>query len=87
MFESFYLDIEIEHIASVKTNWQKKLKTIKKIWNQEAGWSQFLTGGYPSLEFIDFLETEGIHYLIRLSSNDYMAERKRMQSADEKVQF
>ncbi|MFR4635086.1 MAG: transposase [Blautia faecis] len=41
--------------------------------------------GYPSLEFIDFLETEGIHYLIRLSSNDYMAERKRMQSADEKV--
>ena len=41
--------------------------------------------GYPSIELIDFLETEGIHYLIRLSSNDYKAERKQMQSADEKV--
>ncbi|MCQ4934765.1 transposase, partial [Blautia faecis] len=41
--------------------------------------------GYPSLECIDFLETEGTHYLIRLSSNVYMAERKRMQSGDEKV--
>ena len=49
----------------------------------EAGCRSF-DRGYPSLEFIDFLETEGIHYLIRLSSNDYMAERKRMQSADEK---
>ena len=41
--------------------------------------------GYPSIELIDFLETEGIHYLIRLSSNDYKAERKQMQSADENV--
>ncbi len=41
--------------------------------------------GYPSIEFIDFLEMEGIHYLIRLSSNDYKAERKQMQSEDEKV--
>lgn len=41
--------------------------------------------GYPSIEFIDFLETEGIHYLIRLSSNDYKAERKQMQSDDEEV--
>ena len=40
---------------------------------------------YPSIEFIDFLETEGIHYLIRLSSNDYKTERKQMQSADDKV--
>ncbi len=41
--------------------------------------------GYPSLEFIDFLETEGIHDLVRLSSNDYVAERKQMQSTEEKV--
>lgn len=38
-----------------------------------------------SIEFIDFLETEGIHDLVRLSSNDYMAERRQMQSAEEKV--
>ena len=41
--------------------------------------------GYPSIELIDFLETEGIHYLIRLSSNDYKAERKQMQSEDDSV--
>jgi hypothetical protein len=40
---------------------------------------------YPSIEFIEFLETEGIHYLIRLSSNDYKAERKQMQSEDDNV--
>lgn len=39
--------------------------------------------GYPFIEFIDFLETEGIHYLIRLSSNDYKEERKQIQSADD----
>lgn len=35
--------------------------------------------GYPSIEFIDFLETKDIHYLIRLSTNDYKEERKQMQ--------
>ena len=28
---------------------------------------------------------EGIHYLIRLSSNDYKSEREQMQSADDRV--
>ncbi len=69
---------------SVKRTGKKKLKTIKKIGIRKPVVAVF-DRGYPSLEFIDFLETEGIHYLIRLSSNDYMAERKRMQSADEKV--
>ncbi|MCI9139902.1 MAG: transposase [Lachnospiraceae bacterium] len=41
--------------------------------------------GYPSIKFSDFLEAEGLHYLIRLSSNDYKAERKQMQSEDKEV--
>lgn len=41
--------------------------------------------GYPSMEFIDFLETEKIHYLFRLSSNDYKFERENMDSTDEAV--
>lgn len=81
----FYLDIEIEHICISENELAKRnLKQLKKIGIKKPVVAVF-DRGYPSLEFIDFLETEGIHYLIRLSSNDYMAERKRMQSADEKV--
>ncbi|MDY3016781.1 MAG: transposase [Blautia sp.] len=43
--------------------------------------------GYPSMEFIDFLETEKINYLFRLSSNDYKFERKNMASTDEVIPF
>ena len=80
----FYLDIEIEHICISENELAKRnLKQLKKFGIRKPVVAVF-DRGYPSLEFIDFLETEGIHYLIRLSSNDYMAERKRMQSADEK---
>lgn len=41
--------------------------------------------GYPAIEFVDFWETQGIHYLFRLSSNDYKAERTKMKSHDETV--
>ena len=37
------------------------------------------------MEFIDFLETEKINYLFRISSNDYKFERKNMESTDESV--
>ena len=37
------------------------------------------------MEFVDFLETEKINYLFRLSSNDYKFERNNMVSTDEAV--
>lgn len=37
------------------------------------------------MEFVDFLETEKINYLFRLSSNDYKFERSNMVSTDEAV--
>lgn len=81
----FYLDIEVEHISVSENELAKR--NIKHL--REMGIRQPLLvifdRGYPSIEFIDFLETEGIHYLIRLSSNDYKAERKQMQSEDEEV--
>lgn len=81
----FYLDIEIAH-SSVSENELAK-RNLKHL--REMGIRQpvlvIFDRGYPSIEFIDFLETEGIHDLVRLSSNDYMAERRQMQSADEKV--
>lgn len=75
----FYLDIEIEHISISEIELAKRnLKQVRKIGIRKPVLTVF-DRGYPSLEFIDFLETEGIHYLIRLSSNDYMEERKQMQ--------
>ena len=41
--------------------------------------------GYPSIEFVDFLETQGIHYLFSLSSNDYIEERRTMCTLDEEL--
>lgn len=40
---------------------------------------------YPAVDFVDYLESQGIRYLFRLFSNDYIAERTRMKSPDETV--
>ena len=81
----FYLDIEIEHISVSENELAKRnLKHLREMEIRKPVLAVF-DRGYPSLEFIDFLEKEGIHYLMRLSSNDYKAERKQMQSADDKV--
>ena len=81
----FYLDIEIEHISVSENELAKRnLKHLREMEIRRPVLAVF-DRGYPSLEFIDFLEKEGIHYLMRLSSNDYKAERKQMQSADDKV--
>lgn len=81
----FYLDIEIEHISVRENELAKRnLKHLKEMGMRQPVLAVF-DRGYPSIEFIDFLETEGIHYLIRLSSNDYKAERKQMQSEDDNI--
>ncbi len=81
----FYLDIEIAHI-SVSENELAKQNIMKL---KEMGMQQSLLiifdRGYPSLEFVDFLEKQEIQYLFRLSSNDYISERKKMLSEDEIV--
>ena len=81
----FYLDIEIEYISVSEIELAKRnLKHLRELEIRQPVLAVF-DRGYPSIEFIDFLEMEGIHYLIRLSSNDYKAERGRMQSEDGKV--
>lgn len=44
-----------------------------------------LDRGYPSLEFIDFLEANGINYLFRLSCNDYTKKCIYMTCSDELI--
>ncbi|SCI85293.1 Transposase [uncultured Roseburia sp.] len=81
----FYLDIEIEHISVSEIELAKRnLKHLREMKIRQPVLAVF-DRGYPSIEFIDFLEMERIHYIIRLSSNDYKSEREQMQSEDEKV--
>ncbi len=81
----FYLDIEIEHISVSENELAKRnLEHLREMGIRQPVLAVF-DRGYPSIEFIDFLEMEGIHYLIRLSSNDYKSEREQMQSADDRV--
>ena len=85
VLDHFYLDIEIDHISVSENELAKRnLKQLRETGIRQPVLAVF-DRGYPSIEFIDFLETEGIHYLVRLSSNDYMSERKHMQSTNEKV--
>ena len=85
ILNQFYLDIEIEHISVSETELAKRnIENIKQF-NLKQPILLIFDRGYPSIEFVDYLETEGIHYLFRLSSNDYIAERKRMDSPDEEI--
>jgi hypothetical protein len=43
--------------------------------------------GYPSLEFINFLEKHGISYLIRLRESNYRKERNNMESNNEEIEI
>ena len=81
----FYLDIEIAHICVSENELAKRnLKHLKEM-NMKQPILVVFERGYPSIEFSDFLEMEGIHYVFRLSSNDYIAERKQRKSSDERV--
>lgn len=85
VLNQFYLDIEIEHISVSETELAKRnLEHLKRFHLNQPILVVF-DRGYPSIEFIDFLEKEGIHYLFRLSSNDYIEERRQMKSSDEEV--
>lgn len=81
----FYLDIEIEHISVSENELAKRNLIHLKELEIQSPILIIFDRGYPSLEFIDFLETNKLYYLFRLSSNDYVGERTRMKSYDENV--
>ena len=85
ILNQFYLDIEISHISTNETELAKKNLNHLKRMNIKQPVLVIFDRGYPSIEFVDFLETEKINYLFRLSSNDYKFERNNMVSTDEAV--
>lgn len=85
ILNGFYLSMEIGHIRSGEIALAKKnLEHLKEIGIEQPVLVIF-DRGYPALEFIDFLEREGLYYLFRLSSKDYKAERKEVQGNDAEI--
>ena len=85
VLNGFYLNIEIAHICISETELAKKnIKHLKNLHLVQPILILF-DRGYPSIEFIDYLEAEGIQYLFRLSSNDYKKEREDMEALDQFV--
>ena len=85
VLNQFYIDVEIEHISFSETELAKRnLEHLKKF-DLTQPILVIFDRGYPSIEFVDFLETQGIHYLFRLSSNDYIEERRTMNTLDEEL--
>lgn len=85
ILNQFYLDIEISHISASETELAKKNLNHLKRMNIKQSALVIFDRGYPSMEFINFLETEKINYLFLLSSNDYIIEYKNMISTAEAV--
>jgi hypothetical protein len=65
---------------------KKQIESVKKIIGEQPALIIF-DRGYPSLEFINFLEKQDINYLIRLKSSDYRKERNNRESDDGEVKI
>ena len=85
ILNGFYLDIGIAHISTSETEMAKANLEHLKVLGIRCPILVIFDRGYPAMEFIDFLEEAGIHYLFRLSSNDYKKERNEMKSSDKAV--
>ncbi len=77
-----FLDIQIASVTDSENELAKKNLNHLKTVGMERPVTAIFDRGYPSLELIGFLETEGISYLFRLSCNDYKAERRKMKPQD-----
>lgn len=85
VLNDFFLDIQIASIKSSESELAKaNLTAIREI---TAGYPVLviMDRGYPSIELVHFLEKNGIHYVFRLSSNDYKKERQEKKTTDEWV--
>jgi hypothetical protein len=85
ILNGFYLDIGIAHISTSETEMAKSNLEHLKALRIKYPILVIFDRGYLAMEFIDFLEGAGIHYLFRLSSNDYKRERIDMKSSQEAV--
>jgi IS4 transposase len=87
VFNQFILDIRVhEYKSSEIAAAKEQIEAVKSI-TEERPLLVIFDRGYPSIEFINFLEKSGISYLIRLSKTIYRKERNAMLSEDEDVEI
>ena len=86
-FNRFLLDIGMHHYHSSEIEDAKAYIGALKAITRERSVLIIFDRNYESLEFVDFLEQEGIKYLIRLHKGNYEAEKAQMSSADEEVEL
>jgi hypothetical protein len=78
VLNEFYLDLSIHHYKVNEIEEAKgQIRRMRGITGKRRVLIIF-DRGYPSLEFIDFLEKEGIKYLIRLKEGIYRKEREEL---------
>ena len=87
VFNNFFLDIQLGSISSSESELAKRNILAMKEFMPNYPVLIIFDRGYPSIEFIDFLEDNNIRYLFRLSSNDYKKERDMMSGSDEMVEL
>lgn len=81
----FYLDLQLGAISCSESEIAKRhFHNLSKVVGDSSVLLIF-DRGYPSIEFVDYLQEQGFVYLFRLSSNDYKQERERMSTTDEIV--
>lgn len=79
----FFLDVAIDRVDSNETNLAKRnIEEIQEILGENKELI-ILDRGYPSIELFNWLEKQEKKFVMRLSSNDYLEERKEMISEDE----
>jgi hypothetical protein len=87
VFNHFFLDLQINFIKTSESEIAKlNIKSAKGIIEDIPAIIVF-DRGYPSIEFVDFLEKNNIKYLFRLSSNNYKQERENMSKMDGPVKI
>lgn len=87
VFNHFFLDLQIDSIRASESEMAKRnIKTAKEIL-EDNSFIVIFDRGYPSIEFVHFLEENNIKYLFRLSSNDYKQERQLMSKTDQSVRL
>ena len=82
VFNDFFLDIQIgRHTDSEAKLARQNILALNGLVPYVPALVVF-DRGYPSLALVDFLEEQGIDYLIRLASGDYIKEREAMAGDD-----
>ena len=82
VLNNFFIDLRITNLKESEISAARKnIKAIKRI-----GFKQkilvIFDRGYPSLELFNYLEENGISYIIRLPKSDYTIERKQLEEEE-----